>query len=98
MTPGLVRCHSERAARGDTIITVVRLDLHHTHRAWVELDLHELGRAADGTFQVHDRLGGARRAWRGARDHVELVPDAMPAHVFEVRRHARSEHPFEYCP
>ncbi len=91
----LVMCFSKR--RGDNIVlVVVTLDPHHTHRAWLELDLAVLGIQHDHTFQVHDLLSGARFSWRGPRNFVELVPDEMPAHIFEVRRFARSENQFEY--
>lgn len=91
----LVMAYSKR--RGDSIaLVVVNLDPHHTHRAWLDLDLDALGIPADHTFQVHDLLSGARFSWRGSRNFVELVPAEMPAHIFEVRRHARSENQFEY--
>jgi starch synthase (maltosyl-transferring) len=91
----LVLCYSKR--RGDSIVLcVVNLDPHHTHRAWLDIDLAALGIQADHAFQVHDLLSGARFSWRGPRNFVELVPDEMPAHIFEVRRFARSENQFEY--
>ena len=91
----LVLAYSKR--RGDSVaLVVVNLDPYHAHRAWIDLDLDALGVPHDRTFQVHDLLSGARFSWRGARNFVELVPDQMPAHVFEVRRFARSENQFEY--
>jgi starch synthase (maltosyl-transferring) len=91
----LVMAYSKR--RGDSIVLViVNLDPHHTHRAWLDLDLTALGVDPGQTFQVHDHLSGARFSWRGSRNFVELAPDEMPAHVFEVRRFARSENQFEY--
>jgi starch synthase (maltosyl-transferring) len=91
----LLLCYSKR--RGDSIVlVVVNLDPHHTHRGWLDLDLDALGIQADATFQVHDLLSGARFSWHGPRNFVELVPDEMPAHIFEVRRFARSENQFEY--
>jgi starch synthase (maltosyl-transferring) len=91
----LVMCYSKR--RGDSIVlVVVNLDPHHLHRAWVSLDLEALGLSAERSFQVHDLLSGAHYTWQGVRNFVELVPDQMPAHVFEVRRFARSENQFEY--
>ncbi|HEX5058668.1 MAG TPA: alpha-1,4-glucan--maltose-1-phosphate maltosyltransferase [Kofleriaceae bacterium] len=91
----LVMAYSKR--RGDSIVlVVVNLDAHHTHRAWLDLDLAALGVQPEQTFQVHDLLSGARYSWRGPRNFVELVPDEMPAHIFEVRRFARSENQFEY--
>ena len=93
----LVLCYSKRTEdRGDVILVVVNLDPHHRHGAWLDLDLAELGIAPGQTFQVHDLLGDARYLWQGARNFVELEPDVMPAHVFELRRFVRSEHQFEY--
>ncbi|HSD90240.1 MAG TPA: alpha-1,4-glucan--maltose-1-phosphate maltosyltransferase [Kofleriaceae bacterium] len=82
---------------GDSVVLcVVNLDPHHRHRAWISLDLDVLGVPHDRTFQVHDMLSGARFAWRGSRNFIELDPRQMPAHIFEVRRFARSENQFEY--
>jgi starch synthase (maltosyl-transferring) len=91
----LVMAYSKQ--RGDSIVLcVVNLDPHHTHRAWIDIDLAALGLPADRTFQVNDLLSGSRFAWRGSRNFVELDPHQMPAHIFEVRRFARSENQFEY--
>ncbi|HEY4057508.1 MAG TPA: alpha-1,4-glucan--maltose-1-phosphate maltosyltransferase [Kofleriaceae bacterium] len=90
-----VICYSKRVAE-DVILVVVNLDPHHTHRAWVTLDLAELGLPSDGTFQVHDLLGDAHFTWHGARNFVELSPAHVPAHIFEIRRFVRSENQFEY--
>jgi starch synthase (maltosyl-transferring) len=91
----LVMAYSKR--RGDNIVlVVVNLDPHHTHRAWLDLDLVVLGIEPEHTFQVHDLLSGARFSWRGPRNYVELAPHEMPGHIFEVRRFARSENQFEY--
>jgi len=80
----------------DAILTVVNLDPHHRHSAWITLDLAALGIPADEGFQVHDLLGDARYSWRGARTYVELDPAQSPAHIFELRRFVRSENHFEY--
>jgi starch synthase (maltosyl-transferring) len=91
----LVMAYSKQ--RGDNIVlVVVNLDPGHTHRAWLDLDLAALDIEPDHTYQVHDLLSGARFSWRGPRNFIELVPDEMPAHIFEVRRFARSENQFEY--
>ena len=57
-------CYSKQ--RGDDVVlVVVNLDPHHTHRAWLDLDLAALGLAAGRPFQVHDLLG-ERALSRGA--------------------------------
>jgi starch synthase (maltosyl-transferring) len=93
----LVICYSKHTAdHSDIVLVAVNLDPHHTHRAWLTLDLAALGLADDESFQVHDLLGDARYTWRGARSFVELAPDQAPAHIFEIRRFVRSENHFEY--
>jgi starch synthase (maltosyl-transferring) len=91
----LVIAYSKRGDDGAMLI-VVNLDPMHTHSAWIDIDASALGVAADESFQVHDLLGEARYRWRGGRNFVQLNPHVMPAHLFRVRRHARSEHDFEY--
>jgi starch synthase (maltosyl-transferring) len=91
----LILAYSKR--RGDSIaLVIVNLDPHHTHRGWLDLDLDALDLPPDRSYQVHDLLSGSRFTWRGARNFVELVPDQIPAHIFEIKRFARSENQFEY--
>ena len=72
------------------------LDPHHTQTAWIDLPLAEFGLEEGRAFQVHDLLGGARYAWYGARNYVELDPYVVPAHIFRLRRQVRTEHDFDY--
>ena len=83
-------------ALDDIILTVVNLDAHHAQRGWTNLALDKLGIEPDASYQVHDFLTGARYLWHGARNYVELNPSAVPAHIFRVRRHIRSEQDFDY--
>jgi len=78
------------------ILTVVSLDPHHVQSGWVELSLEKLGIEPGVSYQVHDLLTGARYLWHGTRNYVELRPSEVPAHVFRVRRHIRSEQDFDY--
>lgn len=80
----------------DIVLTVVNLDPHHTQSGWVDLQIHDLGIDPQEVFQVHDLLGGGHYLWSGYRNFVQLDPQAMPAHIFHVRRHARTEHDFDY--
>ena len=75
---------------------VVNLDIHHKHSGWVELDLAAIGIQPGERYQVHDLLADARYQWSGNRNYVELDPQVMPAHVFRIRKHVRTEHDFEY--
>jgi starch synthase (maltosyl-transferring) len=92
---GALLCYSKTAG-SDTILCVVNTDPAHTHAGWVELDLAALGLPADASFQVHDLLGDARHLWHGARNYIEIDPQAAPGHVLAIRRHSHREHGFEY--
>ena len=82
---------------GDNVVlTVVNLDPWHVQSGWVTLDLTALGIDAGRTFQVHDLITDARYRWTGARNFVMLDPARMPAHVFRLRHHVRTEHDFDY--
>src|SRR5690606_23312475 len=78
------------------ILTVVNLDPHFTQSGWVELPLEEWELEPDQPFQAHDLLGGGRYLWHGAHNYVELNPQAIPAHIFRIRRHVRTESDLDY--
>jgi len=80
----------------EVILTVVCLDPHHRHSGWVELPLEELGLDRVRPYQAHDLLGGGRYLWSGSRNYVELDPAVIPAHIFAIRRHLRTERDFDY--
>jgi starch synthase (maltosyl-transferring) len=84
------------AASGNIVLTVVNLDPHHVQSGWLELDIEALGLDPDRPYQVHDVLSERRYQWRGPRNFVMLDPARLPAHVFVLRRHLRSEHDFDY--
>ncbi|HEX3696901.1 MAG TPA: alpha-1,4-glucan--maltose-1-phosphate maltosyltransferase [Polyangia bacterium] len=92
-----VFCYSRSTAdKSDVVLVVVNLDPHRAQSGWLTLDQAALGLAASSSFQVHDLLGDARYLWSGARAFVDLDPKTMPAHIFHLRRHVRSEQAFEY--
>jgi starch synthase (maltosyl-transferring) len=82
--------------RDGIMLMIVNLDPHHVQMGWVNLDLAKLGIEPGATYQVHDLLTDARYLWHGRRNYIELHPTAMPAHIFRVRRHIRSEQDFDY--
>ena len=84
------------ATAKNILLIVVNLDPHNSQSGWVALDLKMLGIAADERFQVHDLLSDQRYQWRGEFNYVLLDPHRMPAHVFKLRRHVRSESDFDY--
>jgi starch synthase (maltosyl-transferring) len=94
-------CYSKQTPDGspdgsNIMLMVVNLDPYHTHSGWINLSLEELGLAADESYQVHDLLTGARYLWRGPHNYVELNPQSVPAHIFQVARRVRSERDFDY--
>ncbi len=90
-------CYSKATPSLDNVVLVaVNLDPHHTQSAWVNLEIAELGVEPTESYQVHDLISGARYLWSGARNYVELDPGVVPAHVFRLRRHLRTEKDFDY--
>jgi starch synthase (maltosyl-transferring) len=90
-------CYSRiDAEREDVLLVVVNLDYYHRQSGWIELPpaLYELG--SGRPYQMHDLLSDARYLWHGHRNYVELDPESSPAHVFRLRRRARTERDFEY--
>ena len=81
---------------GNSILVIVNLDPHNVQSGWIELDLVALQLEAQRPFQVHDLLSDQRYQWGGARNYVSLDPGRLPAHVFKLRRHVRTEHDFDY--
>ena len=47
-------------------------------------------------MQLHDLLSDARYFCDSRRLFVRLDPSSAPAHIFRLRRRARSEHDFDY--
>ncbi|MCS6926443.1 MAG: alpha-1,4-glucan--maltose-1-phosphate maltosyltransferase [Candidatus Binatia bacterium] len=90
-------CYSKSTAdRTNVILVVVNLDPYHTQAGWTDLSLEVLGLEPHQSYQVHDLLSDARYLWQGARNYVELNPQAMPAHVLRVRHRVRTERDFDY--
>ncbi len=83
-------------ASGNIILVIVNLDPHNVQSGWIDLDLGALELEAERPYQVHDLLSDQRYQWRGARNYVSLDPERLPAHVFKLRRHVRTEHDFDY--
>jgi starch synthase (maltosyl-transferring) len=83
-------------ASSDIILVVVNLDPHNVQSGWIELDLGALKLDVAKPYQVHDLLSEQRYQWRGSRNYVSLDPARLPAHVLRLRRHARTEHDFDY--
>ena len=78
------------------VLVVVTLDPHNPQSGWIDVPLDELGLDPRQPFQVHDQLSDARFLWSGARSFVALDANAVPAHVFRIRRRLRTERDFDY--
>ena len=89
--------YSKRVEGDDhPVLTVLNLDPAYTQSGWVMLDMDALGMREDERFEVFDHLTDGAFLWQGARNYVELSPELMPAHVFRVRKHVRTEKDFDY--
>jgi starch synthase (maltosyl-transferring) len=80
----------------NVIVAVVNLDPNYVQSGLVELPLDELGLDAQQPYQMHDLISDTRYMWAGQHNYVELNPNGMPAHVFRLRRHVRTEQDFDY--
>ena len=83
-------------ANSNRIVTVVNLDPNHRQSGWVDLDPAALGVETGRPYQMHDLLADGRYLWHGDRNFVALDPQVVPAHVFRVRQHVRTENDFDY--
>jgi starch synthase (maltosyl-transferring) len=89
--------YSKRSEDGDNaVLVVVNLDPHHVQRGWITIPLEDFGIQAHHPYQMHDQISGARYLWNGPRNYVEIDPDAVPAHIFRLRRRVRTERDFDY--
>lgn len=100
----LLLCFSKRDPGGENAVLVVaNMDVHHAQSGWVQLDAPRplgdapgLDAATSGPMQLHDLLSDARYFCDSRRLFVRLDPSSAPAHIFRLRRRARSEHDFDY--
>jgi len=84
---GQLICYSKRTEDlSNIILVVVNLDYRYKQSGWVDLFLEELGLNPDQSYQVHDLLADTTYQWQGSRNYVELNPQEIPAHIFQVRR------------
>ena len=99
----MLLCFAKRAPELDnTMLVVANMDVHSPQAGWIDLDV-PLGATQGGQVasserpvQLHDLLSDARYFSEGHRLFVRLDPNSAPAHIFRLRRRARSEHDFDY--
>lgn len=96
----LLLCFSKHSADGEnSVLVVVNMDVHNAQSGWVDLDVRQLLLAPPvqkHDLQLHDLLSEARYFSEGRRLFVRLDPATAPAHIFRLRRRARSENDFDY--
>ncbi|MGA7733323.1 MAG: alpha-1,4-glucan--maltose-1-phosphate maltosyltransferase [Chloroflexia bacterium] len=78
------------------LLMVVNIDPAWTQSGQVEMPLEELGIDPQHPFEVHELLTDTRYLWSGRRNYVELNPHTVPAQIFRLRRHVRTEQDFDY--
>jgi starch synthase (maltosyl-transferring) len=88
-------CYS-KTKDDNSILVAVNTDPHQTQWANIHVNLAALGVRADQPYQLHDLLTDARYRWQGEWGIVKLDPATVPAHIFAVRRHRRTEAEFDY--
>jgi starch synthase (maltosyl-transferring) len=96
----LLLCFSKHSADGsNSVLVVVNMDVHNVQSGWVDLDVRQLlpaPPAQQRDLQLHDLLSDARFFSEGRRLFVRLDPGTAPAHIFRLRRRARTENDFDY--
>jgi len=96
----LLLCFSKHSADGNnSVLVVINMDAHNVQSGWIDLDVRQLLPAPptrQRDLQLHDLLSDARFFSEGRRLFVRLDPAAAPAHVFRLRRRARTENDFDY--
>jgi len=99
----MLLCFSKRTPPGvreeNAVLVVANMDVHNAQAGWVELELAQVfGGPSSGAqpLQLHDLLSDGRFFSEAGRLFVRLDPSSAPAHIFRLRRRARSEHDFDY--
>jgi starch synthase (maltosyl-transferring) len=96
----MLLCFTKRApGSDDAVLVIANMDVHNPQGGWVELGRPEplpAVSAGGAPVQLHDLLSDARYFSDGNRLFVRLDPGSAPAHIFRVRRRARTEHDFDY--
>lgn len=90
-------CYSKIDRASDNrIVTIVNLDPNNKQSGSIDLQLDELGLDGTRAFQMQDLLAGGHFLWHGGGNFVALDPKIVPAHIFRIRQHVRTEHDFDY--
>ena len=80
-------CYSKRTEDlSNVILVVVNLDYRFKQSGWLDLPIEELGIDNGQPYKVHDLLADATYRWQGSRNYVELDPQKIPAHIFQIHQ------------
>lgn len=71
----------------DIILTVVNLDPHNKHQGYVQLPKALLGLGDFINVKLNDLVTGEWFTWTQEWNYVELEPNRMPFHLFELKIH-----------
>jgi starch synthase (maltosyl-transferring) len=78
------------------LLVVVNVDPFHARSGVVRLPLADLGIAPDKPYLLNDLVGGGKFVWQGEENRIELDPYVLPAHIFRIQAHLRTESQFDY--
>jgi starch synthase (maltosyl-transferring) len=70
--------------RANVVLVAVNLDPHHVQSAHFEVPLWEYGLPDHAAIGVEDLVSGARFAWNGKIQHVELDPHVRPYAIWRL--------------
>lgn len=94
--PALIAYSKSDEEMGQSTLVVVNVDPYNEHSGWIDLELDVLNVDGSRSYQAHDLLTDERYQWNGSRAFVRLSPHDLPAHIFKIRHHVRSEQDFDY--
>ena len=69
--------------KGKSLFVVINLDDNFKQSGYTRFDAEKFGKKA-GTTKVNDLLNGESYEWKTDWNYVELDPQILPAHIFEI--------------
>ena len=70
--------------QNNIILTIINLDPHHVQSGWVETPLDQWAIDPENEFRLKDLLTDKSYIWRGYRNFVQLDPQNLAAHIFQI--------------
>ena len=70
--------------KSNVMIVAANMDPFHTQQAWIRVPIEKLNIDPHKVYRVHDLISGDSYYWQGEWNYVELNPQLMPVHLFEV--------------